>query len=41
MSQSGNKATPYVITGTTSQQITNTQVPQVTVKKLIGWREVF
>jgi type IV pilus assembly protein PilY1 len=41
MSQSGNKATPYVITGTTNQQISNTQVPQVTVRRLVGWREVF
>jgi type IV pilus assembly protein PilY1 len=41
MSQSGNKASPYIITGTTSQQITNTQIPQVTIKKLVGWREVF
>jgi type IV pilus assembly protein PilY1 len=41
MSQSGNKATPYVITGTTNQQISNTQIPQVTNRRLVGWREVF
>lgn len=41
MSQSGNRATPYVITGTTNQQITETQVPQVSVRRLVGWREVF
>jgi hypothetical protein len=41
MSQSGNKATPYVITGTTNQQIANTQIPQITVRRLVGWREVF
>jgi type IV pilus assembly protein PilY1 len=41
MSQSGNKATPYVITGTTNQQISNTQIPQVTTRRLVGWREVF
>jgi hypothetical protein len=41
MSQSGNRATPYVITGTTNQQISETQVPQVSVRRLIGWREVF
>lgn len=41
MSQSGNRATPYVISGTTNQQISTTQVPQVTIRKLVGWREVF
>jgi type IV pilus assembly protein PilY1 len=41
MSQSGNQATPYLISGTTNQQISTTQVPQVTVRKLVGWREVF
>ena len=41
MSQSGNRANPYVITGTTNQQISETQVPQVSVRRLIGWREVF
>ena len=41
MSQSGNRATPYVITGTTNQQIANTQIPQITVRRLVGWREVF
>jgi type IV pilus assembly protein PilY1 len=41
MSQSGNRATPYVISGTTNQQISQTQVPQVSVRRLVGWREVF
>ena len=41
MSQSGNQATPYVISGTTNQQISTTQVPQITIRKLVGWREVF
>ena len=41
MSESGNHATPYLISGTTNQQISTTQIPQITVKKLVGWREVF
>jgi Tfp pilus tip-associated adhesin PilY1 len=41
MSQSGNRATPYLISGTTNQQISSTQIPQVTVRRLVGWREVF
>jgi type IV pilus assembly protein PilY1 len=41
MSQSGNKANPYIITGTTNQQIANTQIPQIAVRRLVGWREVF
>ena len=41
MSQSGNRATPYVITGTTNQQISTTQGPQFTIRRLVGWREVF
>jgi type IV pilus assembly protein PilY1 len=41
MSESGNRATPYVITGTTNQQISNTQIPQIAVRRLVGWREVF
>jgi len=41
MSPSGNRATPYVVTGTTNQQITNTQVPQITLRRVVGWREVF
>jgi type IV pilus assembly protein PilY1 len=38
--QSGNMGNPLVITGTTNQQITNTPVPQIAVRKLVGWREV-
>jgi type IV pilus assembly protein PilY1 len=41
MSESGNRATPYLISGTTNQQISTTTIPQVTVRKLVGWREVF
>ncbi|MGE5304575.1 MAG: pilus assembly protein [Alphaproteobacteria bacterium] len=41
MTQSGSRATPYVIAGTTNQQLPTIQVPQVTVRRLIGWREVF
>jgi Tfp pilus tip-associated adhesin PilY1 len=41
MSGSGIRATPYLISGTTNQQISTTQIPQVTVKRLVGWREVF
>jgi type IV pilus assembly protein PilY1 len=41
MSQSGNRAVPYVISGTTNQQISEIQVPQVTVRRIVGWREVF
>ena len=41
ISQSGNAGNPYVITGTTNRQITNTPVPAVTTKKLLAWREVF
>jgi hypothetical protein len=41
LSESGNRATPYVISGTTNQQISSTPAPQVTVRRLVGWREVF
>jgi type IV pilus assembly protein PilY1 len=41
MSQSGNQGTPYVISGTTNQQISTTQIPLVALRRLIGWREVF
>jgi type IV pilus assembly protein PilY1 len=39
--QNGNVGNPYVITGTTNQQITNTPLPAISTKRLIGWREVF
>jgi type IV pilus assembly protein PilY1 len=39
--QNGNVGNPYVITGTTNQQITNTPLPALSTKRLIGWREVF
>jgi Tfp pilus tip-associated adhesin PilY1 len=41
LSQSGNRATPYVIAGTTNNQISSTQIPLVAVRRLVGWREVF
>jgi type IV pilus assembly protein PilY1 len=41
MTQSGSRATPYVIAGTTNQQLPTIQVPPVTVRRLVGWREVF
>jgi type IV pilus assembly protein PilY1 len=41
MSQSGNQGTPYVISGTTNQQISTTQIPLVAIRRLVGWREVF
>jgi type IV pilus assembly protein PilY1 len=39
--QSGNVGTPYIITGTTNQQISSAPVPQVVTRRLVGWREVF
>ena len=39
--QNGNVGNPYIITGTTNQQVTNTPVPALSTKKLVGWREVF
>jgi hypothetical protein len=39
--QNGNIGNPYIITGTTNQQVTNTPVPAVSTKRLVGWREVF
>jgi type IV pilus assembly protein PilY1 len=39
--QNGNIGNPYIITGTTNQQVTNTPVPALSTKRLIGWREVF
>jgi hypothetical protein len=41
INQSGNSGTPYIITGTTNQQISNTQIPTVKNRRLVGWREVF
>jgi len=37
----GNSGSPYVITGTTNRQITNTPAPPLPIKKLMAWREVF
>jgi type IV pilus assembly protein PilY1 len=39
--QNGNVGIPYVITGTTNQQITNTPLPPIATKRIVGWREVF
>ena len=39
--QDGNVGIPYIITGTTNQQITNTALPPIATRRLIGWREVF
>ena len=41
MTQSGSRATPYVIAGTTNQQLPTVPVPQIAVRRLVGWREVF
>jgi type IV pilus assembly protein PilY1 len=41
MNESGRTGSPYVITGTTNQQITNTAVPAVLTKRVFAWREVF
>ncbi|HEY6200019.1 MAG TPA: hypothetical protein VI231_15510, partial [Candidatus Binatia bacterium] len=41
MSTSGSIAASWAVTGTTDQQITNTQLPNVNLKQLVGWREVF
>ena len=41
INQSGNVGSPFVIAGTTNQQISSTAVPQVSVRRLVGWREVF
>ncbi|MBI2531049.1 MAG: hypothetical protein HYW03_02345 [Deltaproteobacteria bacterium] len=41
MSQSGNRATPYVIIGTTNQQLSSTATTSITPRRIVGWREVF
>jgi type IV pilus assembly protein PilY1 len=41
MEASGNQAISWAITGTTNQQIASTPLPLVTLKRLVGWREVF
>jgi type IV pilus assembly protein PilY1 len=41
INQSGNVGNPFVITGTTNQQISSTPVPQVAIRRLVAWREVF
>lgn len=41
MSDSGNTFTPYVIAGTTNQQISTTGLIGGVKRRLVGWREVF
>jgi type IV pilus assembly protein PilY1 len=41
LNPSSNTGNPYVITGTTNQQISNTPIPPVSIKRLLAWREVF
>ncbi len=41
MKVTGGSATSWAVTGTTDQQITNTQIPTGAPKQLVGWREVF
>jgi type IV pilus assembly protein PilY1 len=42
MNTSGGQFTIWAVTGTTDQQITNTQLPSpAALKQLVGWREVF
>jgi type IV pilus assembly protein PilY1 len=41
MQMTGSQATNWAVTGTTNQQITQTQLPGSTLKQIIGWREVF
>jgi type IV pilus assembly protein PilY1 len=41
ITESAKTGSPYVITGTTNRQITNTAVPAVLTKKIFAWREVF
>jgi len=42
MNTSGTQVSAWAVTGTTDQQITNTQLPTpASLKKLVGWREVF
>lgn len=41
INQSGNTGNPSVINGTTNQQISSSPLPPVSLRRLIGWREVF
>ncbi|MBI4488678.1 MAG: VWA domain-containing protein [Deltaproteobacteria bacterium] len=41
ISQSGNQGNPSVITGTTNQQLSSNPAPSVSLRRLVGWREVF
>ncbi len=41
VSPSGSRGNPYVIAGTANQQLPTVQVPQIAVRRLVGWREVF
>ncbi len=41
LQNSGNQGNTSAITGTTNQQIYSTPLPPVSLKRLVGWREVF
>lgn len=41
INQSGNRGNPSVITGTTNRQISSSPLPPVSLRRLVGWREVF
>jgi type IV pilus assembly protein PilY1 len=41
MNPSGNQATPNIVAGTTNQQMSTTPGPNVTIRRVVGWREVF
>jgi type IV pilus assembly protein PilY1 len=39
--QNGNMGSPWVITGTTNQQVANTQLGSLLRNRVVAWREVF
>ncbi len=39
--QNGNMGSPWVITGTTNQQVSNTQLGNLLRNRVVAWREVF
>ena len=38
---SGNAGSPFIITGTTNQQISSTGLNTISIRRLVAWREVF
>ena len=38
---SGNVGSPFIITGTTNQQISSTGLNSISIRRLVAWREVF